>query len=528
MHHFSAAIILPTVFLPFFVVGSLAASSPTGESGTGEGMWGGASPAPVRVADREVLSGRLPLREVIGEALARKPGVEVRRLAVDSALLETRVADAAFDPVLRVSGEAADNRQPQAASELDGAQRPQSDSLRTGMVLEQPLRDGSSVELGFDPLDRRGTNSTFSQLNPSYDSSLQVTYRLPLLRGGREETRLPGERARIGVLRAEDEWVAELEDLVGDVEAAYWTVRLSESVLAFRRRALDVARLTLEETIAAEGTRTDVLEARSQVMLREVDLAAAEKGLEDALDELFLASGLLFDSDPGRLELDPLPQVDSVAPDSGEMFEQALERGTEARAQQWRLELAALDVIQTRSEARPSLDFRVSGGAQGRGGDFGSALQGMREVDGRFLRGGLEFRMPLGLRAERAREAQAELRFRTEELEVDDARLALYARIRGWCRDLDLAVRQLERAEAAIELNETRLAEQQERRRQGAALVRDILEAQESLDDAFTEKLRAQLDIIRARLELDAARGALLERHGILSRFSTPSNPSDS
>ncbi len=528
MHRHFAAISIPAIFLSALAAVPLAASPSAEQPEVAEGMQGSASPAPVRVADREVLSGRLPLREVIGEALARKPGVEVRRLAVDSALLETRVADASFDPVLRVSGEAADNRQPQAASDLDGALRPQSDSLRSGMVLEQPLRDGSSLELGFDPLDRRGTNSTFSQLNPSYDSALQVTYRLPLLRGGREETRLPGERARIGVLRAEDEWVAELENLVGDVEAAYWTVRLSESALAFRRRALDVARLTLEETIAAEGTRTDVLEARSQVMLREVDLAAAEKGLEDALDDLFLASGLLFDSDPGSLELDPLPQVDSAVPDSGKMFEQALERGTEARAQQWRLELAALDVIRARSESRPSLDFRVSGGAQGRGGDLGSALEGMSEVDGRFLRGGLEFRMPLGLRAERAREAQAELRFRSEELEVDDARLALYARIRGWCRDLNLAVRQLERAEAAIELNETRMAEQQERRRQGAALVRDILEAQQALDDAFTEKLRAQLDIIRARLELDAARGALLERHGIRSRFSNPSNPNHS
>ena len=504
--------------LPIFLCGfaSLVAAPEALDSGA-------KTPQPV-AANRAEKAGRLPLREVVRLTLERNPLIEIRREAIAAAWAGEVEAEAAFDPTVSTTIDSRASRQASASSELDGASQPESESLSATAGVEKPLRDGSSIGVEWDALDRAASNSSFANLNPSYDSALRLTLRKPLLRGSGREARLPMEFARLDSLRTADQWRAEIEGVLLEVESSYWEIQARSLEKGIRAQGLELARLILEETEARGSTRVEVLEAKANVVRREAGIAQANKDYDDALDELFRLAGLIGQVEPGALSLDELPAADGPVPDTGSCYADAIANGVEARLEENTLQIARVEVERARLGLRPTLDLAASGGVLGRDGSYGPSSKAMLEGDGRFYQAGIELRFPWDLRAEKARLQQAESRLKQENGRVENARLQLFTRIREITRRVATGLELLRAASTAVELNRARFEEQRARRAAGEAILRDVLEAQTALDTALLEELRARLDVISARLELERARGRLPARHGLALdlRVSSP------
>ena len=482
-----------------------------------------AAPQPVS-ATRGETTGRLPLREVVRLTLERNPLLEVRREAVTAALAGELETAAAFDPTVSANFDAAKNRQAAASSELDGATQPESESLSATTGVEKPFRDGSTLGLEWDALDRRSTNSSFQSLNPAFDSALRLSLRKPLLRGSGREAVLPEEFARLGSLRTAEEWRGEIESVLLAVETSYWEIQARSREREIRAQGLELARLILEETEARGSTKVEVLEARANVVRREAEIAQAAKDHADAVDELFRLTGLLGINEPGALALDALPPAEGAVPDAGTCYADAIANGVEARLEENALATARIEVERAKLGLRPTLDLAASGGVLGRDGSYGAANRALTEGDGRFYQAGIELRFPWDLRAEKARLIEAESRLKQENGRIENARLELFTRVRELTRRVSTGLELLRAATTAVELNRARFEEQRARRAAGEAILRDVLEAQSELDAARLAELRARLDVIGARLELERARGLLPARHGLALdlRVSSP------
>jgi outer membrane protein TolC len=323
------------------------------------------------------------------------------------------------------------------------------------------------------------------------------------------------EFARLDSLRTAEEWRAEIESVLIEVESSYWEIQARSLEKEIRAQGLELARLILRETEARGGTKVEVLEAKANVVRREAAIAQANKDHEDALDELFRLAGLLGEVEPGQLALDALPSAEGPVPDTGVCYADAIANGVEARLEENALQTVRVEWERAKLGLRPALDLAASGGVLGRDGSYGPSGKAMLEGDGQFYQAGLELRFPWDLRAEKARLKQAESRLKQESGRIENARLELFTRMRETTRRVSTGLELLRAAATAVELNRARFDEQRARRTAGEAILRDVLEAQTALDTALLEELRARLDVISARLELERARGRLPARHGL-------------
>lgn len=481
-------------------------------------------PQPV-AGKRPARDGKLSLRDVVRWTLERNPLLDVRREAVNEARAGELETQAAFDPEVTANLGGAGSREAAATSELDGSSQPENSSVTGGAAIAKPTRDGSTIGLRWDTLDRSKTNSSFSSLNPSYDSALRLTLRKPLMKGSGKEILLPEEFARLASIRTVQQWRAEIEATLLQVETAYWEIEARRRGTGIRHQGLAVARLLLEETVARGSSKVEVLEARANVVRREAEVAQAAKEFRDAVDRVFLLAGVLGEYEPGQLVFDTLPGVDGRVPDAGEAYADAIRNGVDARMEENALARANMDVERARYGLRPTLDLAASGGLLGRDGSYAGANSALANGDGRYIEAGVELSFPWDLRAERARLKQAESRLQQERSRIDNARGELFARLRELSRRVTLGQELLRAASTAVELNQARFDEQRARRTAGEAILRDVLEAQTALDESRVAELRARLDATAARLELEAARGRLPARHGLQLDLRVSSPP---
>ncbi|QQL44496.1 TolC family protein [Sulfuriroseicoccus oceanibius] len=472
----------------------------------------------IPVEQREVLSGRLSLREAVLTALELNPEIEIQREQQVATELQLDVARAEFDPVLSADSAGRYRREPRASSELDGAVQPESDGVTASMGVEKKLGTGASVGLDWQPLNRSATNSTFSTLNPSFSSELSLNVRQPLLKGGWGVNQIPTELAMVNVTSGKYQTMQVVIDTLRDVEVSYWQAGAAANELEIRAQAVELAKVILEETMARDTSRVDELEAKSNLLEREAALVDAQKQLDDATDNLLRVLGVLGEMEPGDLALQKVRVPADVEQliDPEKRYAQALETSPRIAIQRARIDQAELEVERARYDVRPTLDLTASVGVSGRDADMRGAWSGAANQDGRAANAGIEFRIPWGSRAERAREASAESDLKRERLQVHAERLDLFGDVREACRAVEAALKRLAAADAAVEVNEVRFEEQQIRRRNGDSSLRALLEAQNDLDGSRLGQLQARVEVLTSLARLRALDGQLPETLGVV------------
>ena len=411
-------------------------------------------------------------------------------------------------------------------------------SLATGFLADQiePEPDNfiqsrtRSGEIGLDTYLPTGTTmfltgdierSTSNFIPQEVVGRWTVGMRQALLRGRGMDVNLVALRqAEHGYLSSIYAFEQALLGLVAEVERAYWNLVLAQEVLAIREFAVELAEEQLQRTEdllevgrAVEGA---VLSARAEKATREAELIEAKSDLRN--QTIYLLQLLNPEDDPDwSLALNPQdpPAVEEVSPDPGESILLARAHRPELRQAELEQTQRELDVTAARNALLPELDLSAQYGLTSIGDTYSDGLRNLNQAEYYNYSVGLDFRMPLFNRAERARQSRAELASRQAARTVAEREQRVETTVHQALNTVQSRWDRIAATDLAVESREEELRVEEDRFTVGLVTHLDVLQVQRFLIQAQVDAITAKVTYIQALTNLYEEEGTLLTRRGI-------------
>lgn len=432
-------------------------------------------------------------------------------------------ADAAFDWYRFMDGRWDDTNDPIGNSLTAGGDiRFFQDHRLTGRAgVRRRTREGGTFEVS-QQLGWQDNNSTFFIPPTQGTARLNVSYTQPLKRGrGRVYNTSLVLLAQIDKNAADDEFQRQLQSHLLEVARSYWALYLERAVLyqkinSYIRGKEVFDRLNSRREIDARANQIISAEATIKERISELVRArAAVKNAESRLRSLVNDSSLL------EAELIPSdqPSFESFSVDLVESVSVAFQMRPELQQSLKQIKAAAVRLRMAKHELLPVLnlitDAYLSGLASG--GDVLEAF-GNEFSEGRPSYGiGLEYELPVGNRAAKARH-------RRRQLEIRQLRNQYSTTLETVRLEVEVAVREFETSQTELS---TKLKAMNARATQLDALTRrweqlpgediaaslaleNLLLAQENLAQSEFEYLQAQMTYKLSIMNLKRAMGTLL------------------
>ena len=398
----------------------------------------------------------------------------------------------------------------------------------------------------------RGYDNVRAQLFPSdFNTNLVAQFRQPLLAGaGTRFNRIAGPNARNsrflgvldqGVLIARingDQSIADFErevrNLLREVERAYWDLATAyhsyDAEATAKAALLDIyrnVRVRSEEALTGGGT-ADLALALDQY--RDAEFRTREARGELLTRELNLRRLMNLPVSDGRV-IRPTeePVTAQFNPDWRASLSGALVNRVELRRQKWQIKSLTLQLEAARNAARPQLDlvsgYRVNG--------FGDRLRGAGNIDiagaeaaesalERLAQGdqtgwtlGVEFSMPVGLRAAKTQIQNVELRLAKARATLDAQEHEISHELANAFQEVARQYGQATTALARREAAAARVAAFDALRDTAQGDLDLLLRSEVSLAQAETQYWRSVYAYNQAIADVFHRQGTLLERDGV-------------
>lgn len=383
---------------------------------------------------------------------------------------------------------------------------------------------------------------SFSLATYSIIPTLSITH--PLLRGaGLKVNRADINRARIAVSQAEAARQLTAQNLVRDIISAYWDLLFAHRDLENKRRSVELAQRQLERTqaLVAAGrlSPVDAKAVEQALAARESDVINAENALLSAsLDLRTLMGESLADQET----LGVLPMTDPVVKprpvDVEAELETALASNPQIRQLQLGIESRRIDELVAANNRLPQLDVSGSFTPQGRSvdsvpdatsgnpGTQGSWPEAFRNIfsddireDGLLadwrLDGSITLTWDVQNRGPRGQHEAALLQLEKAELQLDQARQQVAGGVIRASNGLRTAAKVMEVADISLELAKENLEAEQARFEVGRSTNYDVLQRLDEVDQAAASALSAQINYLKALVQLQALNGEILPAYGI-------------
>ncbi len=493
----------------------------------------------------------LQLSEVLQLAIDENITLRSKLVAVEISEAQILAASGAFDVTITAGLAASKQVNKPRGSAFIFATGTRSVSGYVG--VSRKLETGGRLTLNID-VARILTDQPLSITNPALGSATLAQYRIsptltfqhPLLRGmGVRVNRAAIDRARLGRSSAEADQLVTAQNLVRDLIGAYWDVLAAQRDLQNRRQSVALAKEQLLRTQAqVRAGRLAAVEAKAveqSLAQRETDVLLAENLLLESSLRLRALMGQEF---AGRevlgIEASTNP-IDTISPEPVDM-DAAIDKALAANPAVRQLEIALaskrIDEIELANQRLPQLDFTGTFAPQGRSidrvpnaqtgapaepGSWGAAFRnfGNENVaqDGLFaeytVSGALDFTWSVQNRTARGNHQRVLAELEQAELNLKSIRQNTASQVIIATNKLRSAAKQMELARLSIELAEQNLAAEQARFEVGRSTNYDVLFRIDELLNAQTTHLRAGLDYLRARAELQALTGEILPAYGL-------------
>ncbi len=494
----------------------------------------------------------LSLGDAIRMGLENNLDVEVERYAPYIADRDETAAWGAYDPELFGEFTYSSTQEPNSLSLNFGVTESEEYSPAGfgGLRGLLPLL-GSGYELRLDS-ERVDTNSSIQSPDPALRSSFLLSLTQPVLRNlffNPEWTRV--QTSRIASESALDEFRRQVMDTVREIATNYWVLIANEEKRRVAEKSLETARALLGQTKTqfevGVVSKVEVIEAEAGVAEREVNLIRAQNAYRSSQDDLIdvvlgrhMAAG-------STLEIAPTDRPEdyvSYEIDIEEAVRKAFVHRPELAAAQKRIAQGELELGLARNQQLPQLDLLVSYGNRGLAGAENKAascrfLTGAAQTaclaapasrtsygetyDGFFTEdaseqfvAGARFSIPIPNTAPRATASKRELELRRVRSEKTRLEQGILLEVRKSARDLASAqegIRAAERRQAAAE---EQLRAERIRLEYGEATPFEVLQREEDLVEAESEKIDA-LRIYRvSATELDRAQGTILDTNHVV------------
>lgn len=283
----------------------------------------------------------------------------------------------------------------------------------------------------------------------------------------------------------------------------FWQYVAAVQTLKIAKDTEERARLLLTETQALiekdEKPAADLQQPKANLASREAARITAERALASAEEQIRIVAGL-----PAYVSVDiapsPFPNVPSTLEDrlenAGAFVEAALTRRDDLHATEHRRTASELRLDAASNARLPSLDLSVDVNYAGSGSSksvseyvspFGQSQNGLNATVA--LRSDLAFRN----RSATGLDIQQEAAYQSQQIAVQDLRRTIEINVRTTVELLRGTVRQLQRAQEAVNLYRTVVDNEQRKYKLGMSTLFDVLLAEDRLTQALQTQVQNQV-----------------------------------
>lgn len=429
-----------------------------------------------------------------------------------------------------------------SSTALAGANTVTSESVAALLDFQHTLESGTRYDISYN-VSRSTTNSAFQSLNPAFSNTLAVSVLQPLLSGrGRDVAAVDLLVAQANTRVSEFAFRAQAEQILLQVERAYWQLVFAERDVQVKESSLGLAREQLERTAAqvevgliapVQSTQAEV-----QVAARETELILARNALADAGDEL--RAMLRAETLPGGWDtaLEPTdgPEIVIAPVDVAVAIATALENRPEIDQGAAAVAVRAVQVKASSNALMPRVDLLAQLSTNGIGGDlvvrdgfpgeiidvipggYGDAVDQLTGLDFTSWSLGVNVTLPIGNSTARGNHAQATLNEDQARTELERIKQQVTMEVRRAARGVTAAADAMVSAARTSGLAERQLEIETDRFDVGMTTNFEVLRFQDDLTTARSAELRAVIGHRLAVAELRRATGTLLDQYGIRLR----------
>ncbi len=388
------------------------------------------------------------------------------------------------------------------------------------------------------------SNRSFQTINPRFGSTLRMSFNQPLLKDfglkfGRREIIIASYNKEI----TEENFQKTLEDIIFNVEVAYWNLVYSRENLKVRQQSLKLARELLEKNKAEIEAGTlppiELLAAESEVSTREADIIEAEALVKSYEDQLKTVINLLAEiGNAKNIQIIPIdsPSLEKREISYEEALNIALQKRPDLHALRVDIKNKEFNLSYSKNQLLPDLRFQFSYWSPGISGDQliylnnnpltgtiigkipGKKSDALKDaLNSKFKNWamGLTLTLPISNVITRANYAQAWLSLEQARLRIKAQEQQIDLEISNAVRAVETNYQRAKAYRAARELAEKKLEAELEKFKVGMSTNYLVLQYQRDLANAQTMELKALIDYNISLANLDRVMGVGRERRGV-------------
>lgn len=512
-------------------------------------------PDPAELYPLSFAAEELSLSDVLKAAL--ETNIDLANSAIDVAITEKQITAAlgAYDVFFLAGINASKNVTPQRGSQA--AFNVGQQMLSGNFGFERKLESGGTINFTvttsrsstLQPLNFFNAAAGVRLIN-AYLISPSLTLTHPLLRNaGVRVNRADIDRARIARTQMEANQLQMAQTAVHDIILAYWDLLFAARDLENKRRSAATTaeqyRRVKAEVAAGRKSQLDLDTIYQSLVARENEVVLAENTLLDRSLTVRQHMGQDFSK---RKVLGVLPQTDPQALAPREIdLEAEIKRAYAANPQLRSLEIGIasrrIDELVAANQRLPQLDFRFQFTPQGRSIDQNAIVDAgipakrasWPEAFANFftatdvaktnfnsgpfadftISGSLNFNFDIQGRTPKANHERVVLEIRKAEYNLQKSQQQISIAVIRAVNAMRTASARLTITSEAVRLAESNLRAEEARYRVGRSTSYDVLFRQDELALAQFNALSAQIDYLRATVELQTLTGQLLPAYGL-------------
>ncbi|MHC4933192.1 MAG: TolC family protein [Planctomycetota bacterium] len=516
------------------------------------GLSSGEEPTETTPANPEPSSGAPPpsthaeralsVQDAIAMSIENNLDVQIARFQPLISDFEHTSAWGTYDPQLFGNFDYASTETPVATALQAGDRLVERKTTGAAGVLGLIPKLGAEYEISYGG-QRSQSTSSIQALSPEYRATLLGSLTVPLLKGAWwGEPWVAVRQTGIGAEIADVEFSRALMDITRGTRDAYWNVAATDERRRVARKSLEARRALLEQTEAQYEvgvvSKVEVTEAEAGVAQGEVGVIVAEneyRSAQDTLIDVVLGPHLTPDS---RLEIRPTDSPEEVITytvDPEEANRKAIAHRPELASARKNVEQQEIELKFRSNQRLPKLDVELTYGYQGLSGDENPVPQLGGGTVGRIDRkfwdadndwfsadgakqwsGGAVVTIPIGNVSGRAGVSKARLELRRARTQLRRIELDIVLEVRDAIRDLESALEGIEAAERRRVAAAEQLRAEEIRLEHGESTPFDVLQREEDLVEAESQKIGALQLYHNSVTALDRAQGTILSSNNIV------------
>ena len=478
---------------------------------------------------------RLGLRDFLGLTLDNNYDITIQQLSVLTQENAITRAFGVFDPTL-ITTFSDTQAKAASSSSLAGASTLNQLTQPFNMSLTQFLPTGGTYTAGFSE-NRVSSNSSFSFLNPSYSTGLNLNVTQPLLRNrGEYIAKLPITLARSRRATAGANLENQVLLLIVAAEQAYWNVIEARENLRVQRETLKLAEASLtrskRELELGAISSLEIFQPEATFANAQISVTQAGYRLSQFEDAARRQVGADLDPEIAKLALDLVEPIDvpQAAPfDKAATVLAALKRRPDLRTLGLALATDDLQIRQVSETLRPDLSLGLNYASSGIGGTFrnggvvipggfGDALSQLFGFSFPTYGASLTLRLPLRDRRTSADLADTLVNKKLDVYRVKSQEQNIRLQVLNGIDQVENSKASVQLARVALDLAQKRVDADQKRYELGTTTIFFVLASQNDLAVAAGQLVREQVNYRRNLLQLYQSTGQLLDERGIAVR----------